>query len=50
MISNKLSVGPNKTEHLLLNPNNLNLSFNIINHDSNTCSPSDSAKNLDVIF
>ena len=49
MISNKLSVNPNKTEYLLFNPNNVNLLVNIINHGSNTISPSDSAKNLGVI-
>ena len=46
MISNKLSVNPNKTEYFLFNPNNVNLPVNIINLDSNTISPSDSAKNL----
>ena len=50
MISNKLSVNPNKTEYLLLNPNNLNLPVNIINLGFNTISPSDSPKNLGVIF
>ena len=44
MISNKLSVDPNKTKYLLLNPNNVNLPVNIINLGSNTLSPSDSAK------
>ena len=29
MISNKLSVNPNKTEYLLFNPNNVNLPVNI---------------------
>ena len=50
MISNKLSVYPNKTEYLLFNPNNVNLPVNIIYLGSNTISPSDSAKNLGVIF
>ena len=50
MTSNKLSVTPNKTEYLLFNPNNVNLTVNIINLGSNTISPSDSAKSLGVIF
>ena len=50
MISNKLSVNPNKAEYLLFNPNNVNLPVNIINLGSNTISPSDSAKNFGVIF
>ena len=50
MISNKLSVNPNKTEYLLFNPNNVNILVNIIILGSNTISPSDSAKNLGVIF
>ena len=50
MISNKLFVNPNKIEYLLFNPNNENLPVNIINISSNTISPSDSAKNLGVIF
>ena len=50
MTSNKLSVNPNKTEYLLLNPSNLNPPVNTINLDSNIISPSDSAKNLGVIF
>ena len=50
MISNKLSVNPNKTEYLLFNPNNVNFPVNIINLGSNTISPSDSTKNLGVIF
>ena len=50
MISNKLSVNLNKTEYLLFNPSNINLPVNIINFGSNTISPSDSAKNLGVIF
>ena len=41
---------PNKIEYLLLNPNNVNLSVNIINLGSNTISPSDSAINLGIIF
>ena len=45
MISNKLSVNPNKTEYLLFNQNNLNLPVNIINLGLNTIS-SDSAKTL----
>ena len=50
MTSNKLSVNPHNTEYLFFNPNNVNLPVNIINLGSNTISPSDSAKNLDVIF
>ena len=50
MTSNKLSVNPNKTECLLFNLIKVNLPVNIINLGSNTISPSDSAKNLDVIF
>ena len=50
MISNKLFVDPNKTEYLLLNPNNLNLRVNIFNLGSDTISFSDRAKNLGVIF
>ena len=50
MISNKLSVNPNKTEYLLFNPNNVNLSVNINNLGSNTISLRDSAKNLGAIF
>ena len=50
MISNKLSVNPNKTEYLLFNPNNVNLPVNIINFGSYTISPSDSGKNLGIIF
>ena len=50
MISNKLSINPNKTEYLLFNPNNVNLPVNIINLGSNTISPRDSAKNLGIIF
>ena len=50
MISNKLSVNPDKTEYLLFNPNNVNLPVNVINLGSNTISPCDSAKNLGVIF
>ena len=50
MTSNKLSVNPNKTEALLFNPNNVNLPVDIINLGSNTISPSDSAKNLGIIF
>ena len=50
MISNKLSVNLNKTEYLLFNPNNVNLSVNIIYLGSNTISLGDSAKNLGVIF
>ena len=46
----KLSVIPNKTEYLLFNPNNVNLPVNIINLGSNIISPSDSTKNLGVIF
>ena len=49
MISNKLSVNPNKTEYLLFNPNIVNLSVNI-NISSNTCSSSDSAKTLVKFF
>ena len=50
MISNKLSVNPNKTEYLLLNPNKVNFPVNIINLGSNTISSSDSAKHRNVIF
>ena len=50
MISNKSSLNPNKTEYLLFNPNNVNFPVNIIDLGSNTVSPSDSAKNLGVIF
>ena len=46
MMSNKLSVNPNKTEYILFNPNNVNLPVNITNLGSNTISPSESAKNL----
>ena len=49
MISNKLSVNPNKSEYLLFNPNNLNLPVNIVNLSSDTIFPSDSAKNFGVI-
>ena len=49
MIS-KLFVNPNKIEYLLFNPNNVNLHVNISNLGSNTISPSDSVKNLGVIF
>ena len=50
MVANKLSVNPNKTKYLLLNPkhyNNLNFCINI---DSNIISPSNSAKNLGAVF
>ena len=50
MTSNKLSINPHKTEYLLFNPNNVYLPVNTINVDSNIISPSDSAKNLGVIF
>ena len=50
MISNKLSVDPNKTEYFLFNPNNVNLPVNNITLGSNTISSSKSAKNLRVIF
>ena len=50
MTSSKLSVKPNKTEYLLFNPSNINPPVNTINLDSNIISPSDSAKNLGVIF
>ena len=50
MISNKLSVNPNKTEYLLFNPSNKNPPVNTISLDLNIISPSDSAKNLGVIF
>ena len=50
MTSNKLSVNPDKTEYLLLNPSNINPPVNTINLDSNIISPSNSAKNLSVIF
>ena len=50
MISNKLSVYPNKTEYLLFNPNNVNLPVNFINLGSYTISPSDSTKNLGANF
>ena len=48
--TNKLSVNPNKTEYLLLNPRNINPPVNTIDLDSNIISPSDSAKNPGVIF
>ena len=50
MISNKLSVNPNKTEYLLFNPNNVHLPVNNINLGSNTISLIDNAKYLGVIF
>ena len=50
MTSNKLSANPNKTEYLLFNSNNINLSLKIINLGFKAISPSDSAKNLGVIF
>ena len=50
MISNKLSVNPNKTEYLLFYPNNVNPPIKTINLDSNIIFPSDSAKNLGIIF
>ena len=50
MTSNKLPVNPSKTEYRLFNPNNVNVPVNIITLGSNTISPSDSAKNLGVIF
>ena len=50
MTLNKLSVNPNKTEYLLFNPSNINPPVYTINLDSNIISPSDSAKNLGVIF
>ena len=50
LTSNKLSIALNKTEYLLFNPHNTNTPVNIINLDSNIISPSDSAKNLYVIF
>ena len=50
MTSNKSSVTLNKTEYLLCNPNNVNLSVYVINRGSKTISPNDSAKNHCVIF
>ena len=50
MTSNKLSVNPNKTEYLLFNPSNINPPINTINVNSYIIFPSDSAKNLGVIF
>ena len=50
MTSNKLSVNSNKTEYPLCNPNNVNPPVNTINLDSSIISPSDSGKNLGVIF
>ena len=48
MVSNKLSVYPNKTDYLLFNPKHAKIqNFNII-IDSNIITPNDSAKNLDV--
>ena len=49
MIGNKLFENPNKTEFLLFNSKNINvpISFNI---NLNTISPSESAKNLSIIF
>ena len=43
-------VGPNKTEYLLCNPNNINLPVNIANLGSNTIFPNDNAKNLRAVF
>ena len=50
MVANKLSVNPNKTEYLLFNPKNLNNPNCSINIDSNIISPTNSAKNLGVVF
>ena len=50
MTSNKFSVNANKTECLLFNPSNINHPINTINLNSNIIYPSDSAKNLGVIF
>ena len=49
MIGNKLSVNPDKTEYLLFNSKNINVLVSI-NLNLNTISPSECAKNLDVIF
>ena len=49
MIGNKLSVNPDKTEYLLFNSKNINVPVSI-NLNLNTVSPSESAKNLGVIF
>ena len=49
MIGNKLPVNPNKTDYLLFNLKIINVPFNI-NLNLNTISPSECAKNLDVIF
>ena len=50
MTSNKISVNPNKTEYLLFHSNNVNPPVNTINLDSNIIFPSDSVKNLGIIF
>ena len=49
MIGNKLSVNPDKTEYLLFNSKNINVPVSI-NLNLNIISPSESAKNLGVIF
>ena len=49
MIGNKLSVNPDKTKYLLFNSTNINVPVSI-NLNLNTISPSECAKNLDVIF
>ena len=49
MIGNKLSVNPDKTEYLLFNSKNINVSASI-NLNLNTISLSECAKNLGVIF
>ena len=49
MIGNKLFVNPDKTEYLLFNSKIINVPVSI-NLNLNTISPSESAKNLGVIF
>ena len=49
MIGNKLSVNPDKTEYLLFNSKYINVPVSI-NLNLNTISPSQSAKNLGIIF
>ena len=49
-VANILSVNPNKTEYLLFNPKNLNNPNCSINIDSKIFLPTNSAKNLGVVF
>ena len=50
LVANKLSAIPNKTKYLLFNSRNINPQVININLDSDVISPSNSAKNLDVLF